>query len=201
MNNILNIVTPVSRYDFLEIIYYSIKNTMKSKWIWYLVLDKSKLIDLPKICWPECKILFSENSEFGHDGGSAGRNIAIDNIHSGWISFLDDDTIMHPNFYNTFSKVNNFYPYALGFTVITCFSNNIPRIIPYPYGENQLDTSCFVFKREAINDIRWHLSPRLNDVVFYNQVWENFAPYIIHMTDVAAYYNYLRPVNECMINE
>ena len=193
----LNIVTPTSRFDFLETIYHSIKSTFKDEWKWYISIDKDNKNVLP-ILYPEMIILKSENKMFGRDGGSTGRNAAIDVIRDGLVMFLDDDTIMHPNFYKTYTNFINLYPWAVGFTMITAFPNNIPRIIPHPYALNQLYTSCYIFKRDVIGDTRWDLSPCLNDVNFYNKIWSQYAQYIVHMTEIGAFYNYLRPPNEVM---
>jgi hypothetical protein len=114
---LINLITPVSRIDNLPIIYHSI---LKSKIIdidikWYIVIDEKVVspdkireykeyltqLNTSNIIQVEYYSLLDVNSRYGNSQ----RNFAFSKITDGWVYFLDDDTILHPNLLR---QINNF---------------------------------------------------------------------------------------------
>lgn len=195
--NKINIVVPCSRSTFLEQIYNSIKSTvLVNPWTIYFILDESdihKFSMINSIRSANCEILINKNNPGFYDGGSSCRNTAIDNISSGWVMFIDDDNKMHPNLQNTLTKIEKFYPYARGFTVIQVLNDDVPRMIPHQIIEQELDTGVFIFKRDLIGTSRWSRSWVNNDVNFYKDVSRKDRHNIVHVSEIGSYYNYFKP--------
>ena len=87
------IVTPCYRQQNLETIRKSIDFSVIHKW--YIVYDTSRDRHYTKI-FKDPQIIELECSDFGI-AGHPQRNFAIDIIEDGFIYFVDDDNIVHPN--------------------------------------------------------------------------------------------------------
>lgn len=117
--NVLNLVTPSHRPYNLRLIYDSIGHSIPAEYAtinWYIVLDrdcdsafKSSFHDNT---FPHINVCISQSIIKSHYGNHC-RNIALDLIKDGFIYFLDDDTIMHPEFgkYIPLFKPNKIYTF------------------------------------------------------------------------------------------
>tara|TARA_A200000159_G_C7253143_1_gene309709 strand:- start:173 stop:934 length:762 start_codon:yes stop_codon:yes gene_type:complete len=115
----LNIITPCSRTTYLRSIYHSIGASffnLPHKINWHIVLDKHVKYDkCPIKKCPEFRsisIILHQSLTKSYYGNCC-RNIALDLINSGFIYFLDDDTLMHLNFgkYFQFFQPNSAYTF------------------------------------------------------------------------------------------
>lgn len=107
----LNIITPCSRPENLQRLY----NSINFPCIWYIVFDLDKKEYATKIFDnPDYSFLQNEWIKiFAEKGGVSGnlqRNKALDAIEKGFVYFLDDDNLMHPNFYKTTINILNENP-------------------------------------------------------------------------------------------
>lgn len=203
MNDIVHIVTPVSRLTYLEQIYKSIVDlNPKCKWLWHCCIDTRTIkSEIPKFSDQQINYYIEnklpnmiDNHRITRDSTpSLLRNTAIDNIREGWIHFVDDDNKVHPNWFNLFYKMRQYYPFAIGMTVIGEHNDNTLRCIPHPYSKNMLDTANYTFHISALKNVRWSYTGTLNDPFFYNEVDSHHHDKIAHMSDVGCYYNYFKP--------
>jgi hypothetical protein len=95
MDNVeINIVTPCSRPENLEVIHASIKSTLHDvNWLWLVCFDGSVVKDHTPKEMERTKFFRVTNEK--SKSGNAQRNYCLELINSGWVYFLDDDTVMH----------------------------------------------------------------------------------------------------------
>ena len=99
----LNILTRISRITNLRQIYESIsKNSENFNIIWWTLLDVSSITEIPT----DILVFLNEKSKLRFYDSSkddyllwGGINKTIDEIEDGLVYILDDDNIIHPNFY------------------------------------------------------------------------------------------------------
>jgi hypothetical protein len=178
----LTIITPCCRPDNLIKLKGSIRFDLIDKWI--IVYDTSKdrsykmqFQDDSKILELECNIL-----------GAAGhpqRNFAIHHVNHGYIYMLDDDNIMHPEFWNIcpLFELPYFYTFDLLNNNTLLPGNNIKI--------NKIDTSMFCVNKEHLKDIRWREDIYEADGYFIMDINKSNKDLHKYINKVAAYYNFL----------
>lgn len=162
----LNIITACSRPELLDCLY----NTMKFELIhcWYIIYDTSKgrsyvhkYKDHPKIREIDC----DEIGVCGHPQ----INHALDLIKEGMVYILDDDNIIHPNFWL-------FAPYFKESYIYTWDQHRHVKMNIILHGnrvfETNIDTAMFIVPRKLIGDLRWVKDERGGDGKFIRTLWE-----------------------------
>lgn len=142
---ILNIITPCSRPENLNLIYQSI-NIPKENYRWIVVFDFDTLPSedlIPENC--ETYLHRNPNSVAGHSQ----RNFALDLIKEGYIYMNDDDTTIHPNLWENIKNLNEDF--------ITFHQNdkfgNI-RLVG-EVGISKIDSHNFIVKNDIIGNTRF----------------------------------------------
>jgi hypothetical protein len=97
----LNIITPCSRPENLEIISKSI-NIPRDQYRWIVVFD---LLEAPENIPDNCEWYTIKDAN--STSGNAQRNFALNLITHGHIYFNDDDTVMHIDLWNNIKNENN----------------------------------------------------------------------------------------------
>lgn len=199
-NNIINIITAVSRKENLYEIYLSIKKSFDKtnlKFRWICIIDKNKINDIPEqLLKIEAKFIFIDF--YKHDKtaicGLPLRNYAIDLCPNGYIYILDDDNIMHEDFAKTIEKYIKKGYQGMIFNQYH-FINN--QWIPKEFSKNevcfgQADTGSFVlhktlYKLERFNELFYESDFMLIQKM-YNQNKDKFC----FINKPIAYFNYLK---------
>jgi hypothetical protein len=114
----LNIVTRCTRLKYIKEVRDSIFKTNKFEIKWWLIFDTRNLkeIDvdfLESLQSINCESLFykGEEGDFGHQL----INKSFDKIQDGFVYMLDDDNIIHQDFYENLHKSINENPTKKGF--------------------------------------------------------------------------------------
>ena len=177
----LSIITPCSRQHNIPTVYNSIIFSKINKWI--IVYDTSndrkyeKIYDDPQIIEIECNEGLTGNPQ---------RNLGITLVEDDFIYFLDDDNIIHPNFWSIVDELNTekFY------TFDQLRHNNIL------YGNNikpgQIDTAMFIVHKKHTKDIYWINNSFEADGHFIHDVLNKNISSHIYLNIIGAYYNFLR---------
>lgn len=104
MNTRFNIVTPCRRYNNLHILFNNLHKYTKDYNIeWYIIYDTYAEIfnpDFKDIDWIHQYSYRDPKSKGGH----AQLNFALQIVKSGIFFPLDDDTVMHPDFFKVIDK-------------------------------------------------------------------------------------------------
>ena len=178
----LTIITPCSRPENLPKLFNSINFDKIDKWI--IVYDTSKNRNYNKIFLNYPKI-----SEYEKDGGISGnpqRNYAIDLINDGWVYFLDDDNIIHPDFWSVLDNLDENYYYTFDMQRSDgVFKGKYIKI-------NWIDTAMYLLHRKHIGDIRWKNELYNADGHFICEVFNNYKNGHKYIEKTCSYYNYLR---------
>jgi glycosyltransferase involved in cell wall biosynthesis len=179
----LFIVTPCCRPNFLPKLYDSIDFDKVTQWI--IVYDTSKGVKYEKKYLEHPKIYEIECDKRNVGGGIA-RQQALDIIKDGFVYFLDDDNIIHPNFWNIFNnaRLEKFYTF-------NCIAAINEKIL---YGDSckrgTIDTGQYLIPRKLIGNTIWQ-NIYTGDGYFIEEIYNNHSDKHCYVNEIAAYYNYI----------
>ena len=184
-NYMLSIITPCYRQYNIPKLYNSIIFDKINKWI--IVYDTSNNKKYNKLYENHEKILEIECSIIGKVGNPQ-RNVGINYVDDGYIYFLDDDNIIHPNFWSIInildSNVSNVF---VTFDQLrknrTLYGKNIKV--------NQIDTAMFIVHKKHINNIKWREDKYNADGFFITEIYDNNKKLHKYMNQIGCYYNFL----------
>jgi hypothetical protein len=183
LSNKLTIITPCCRQNNIPMLYASIQFDKIDKWI--IVYDTShdrtytRLYNgHPQIVEVECNAGISGNPQ---------RNYGMTLVDDGFIYFLDDDNIVHPDFWSIVDQLNCKYFYTFdqlqGHSI---FYGNTIQV-------GRIDTAMFIVHKQHINNITWVTTRYDADGVFISDIAsQNYGAHI-YLNKVRAYYNFIRP--------
>lgn len=186
----LTITTPCSRPENLQKLYDSIDFEKINQWI--ICYDTSKNRTYPKI-FNNKKILeiTADGTKVNSCAGHFQHNEALNLIKNSYVYRLDDDTIIHPNFWN-FNFVLTEKTESLIYTFDCVNKHN--KI--YKKGDNpkpfNIDTSCFCVHNSLIGEDRWQNDNYGADGQFIRQMVKKNGMKFIYVSEIMAYYNYLK---------
>lgn len=191
---VLNIITACIRPQNLNQIYDSISTNSEGVRVhWFIVMDNvfRAMPDRKEndnfTFYSRCIKTQHNNSKINY--GVEQRNLGLGLVDKGYTYFIDDDTIMHPNFMDVYKR-----------TCITQkpFTVNQQRWDRGEWilkGNNpvpcQIDTCMYCIPIEFIGSIRWEKNTDHHDGVFVNTIWNMHKEHFIFVDEVASYFNYL----------
>lgn len=186
----LTLITPCSRPENLPAMRNSINFDLIDRWI--IVHDTTKsrgvyspLFDHPKI------LELGHVSPRGTCSGNSQRNKALDLVRYGLIYFLDDDNVIHPNFWKLVPQMelDHFYTFD---------QQRWDEFVPVPGGIFKGDTPRLqkIDTAQYVVDVRmarpWKEDDYKADGLFIEDIFLRFHQEHVYVSEVAAYYNFLR---------
>jgi hypothetical protein len=179
--NKLNIITPCTRPENLKRISESI-NIPTEHYRWIVVFDMDKVN--PELIPDNCEYHYYRNPE--SKVGNDQRNYALDFIKDGKVYFLDDDTLFHPELWDSVKNYDNdFISFAQS------DKNNNIRVTGQKIMVNHIDSGCVVLSRELIGNTRWNKELYNADGVFFVENYNKSKTYG-YIQKVLSIYNQLR---------
>lgn len=188
---ILHIVTPVSRPDNLPRLYRSIRlgfrHTLPA---WWVIFD-------PQVPSPPLPTDWRHIGFWGVGPGHRGavgypqRNWALDQIGSGWVYFLDDDNLIHPNLEKAWSEALLACPGRAWYIFRQVRADGSLYLAPHcPPRVGAIDVGQVLIRREALGT--WRFEEHRYDAD--GRLLEAFAAIIppVCWDAAATYYNALR---------
>lgn len=203
----INIITPVSRPENLLKMYDNIfKDTAIFDVIWWICLDIGKNFTIEQNdqwtfftnrikskCNTSLLFEINKNSIVGNHQ----RNRTLDRIYEGWCMFLDDDNLIHPNFYWEFTRdLINYSPRFKGYIYSQDRTADLGVVLnptQIGVGLNKTDSSQFILDRKLIGDIRWQEDLYEGDGKFIEDVYKNNEHYFHLSGRILSLRNALRP--------
>lgn len=178
----INIVTPCSRPENLKAIAESI-NIPAENYRWIVVHDADEFPDIEMPKEAEHHLYREQGSIAGH----AQRNFANRLIADGYVLQIDDDTILHPNFWEVVKDCEeDIVSWA------QTWANGEHRLAAGNYWVGGIDSGSFMVKRSVIGDLQWQVSRYDADGLFAQQVVARTKSQR-RIERYLSYYNYLRP--------
>lgn len=176
----LNIITPCSRPENLEIISKSIK-IPKESYRWIVVFDAEQVPDnLPANCEPYA--IKVPGSVFGNGQ----RNYGIDLVHEGHIYFNDDDTELCDRLWD---NIKNLEEDFISFAQLN--KDGSIRLEGKIIAVGYVDSHNFIVSRECVGNYRWNLSRYDADGVFAHECYLN-AKTKLYLPRALSIYNSLK---------
>jgi hypothetical protein len=191
----LNIITPCHRRENLKDIYNSIPFDHNVKW--YICYDSSNNKPKDKLFdgHPHITETDFDGSGIGSISGNGQRNFLIDKISEGYVYFLDDDNLLHPELLETLILDH-------GGPWLYTFDQEVPDEISGVRNngirkgagviKHRIDTAQFCIHRSLIQDIRWDLEKYDADFFFLENIYLNHYDKHVYASKVLSYYNKLR---------
>lgn len=178
----INIVTPCSRPENLKAIAESI-NIPAENYRWIVVHDADEFPDIEMPKEAEHHLYREQGSIAGH----AQRNFANRLIADGYVLQIDDDTILHPNFWEAVKDCEeDIVSWA------QTWANGEHRLAAGNYWVGGIDSGSFMVKRSVIGDLQWQVSRYDADGLFAQQVVARTKSQR-RIEQYLSYYNYLQP--------
>jgi len=212
----ITIITPCFRQKNIPFLYESIQFNKIDKWI--IVYDTSKNREYKKLYENNPKILEVYCNDPGISGNPQ-RNCGINLVEDGFIYFLDDDNIIHPEFWNISDTFDSNYFYTFDqirndnmrnilqpqfWKKIDSTNNNNP-LDPYTFGYilfgntiklKHIDTAMYIVHKKMIKNILWNLNRYDSDGIFICDVFKENVNSHKYINKVCSYYNYL--ITKCV---
>ncbi len=186
----LTITTPCSRPENLQKLYDSIDFKKINRWI--ICYDTSKDRTYPKKFNNE-KILeiTADGTAVNSQAGHFQHNEALNLIKNSYVYRIDDDTIIHPNFWNfNFILTENIESLIYTFDCVNKHGKIYRKgDIPKP---SKIDTSCFCVHSNLIGEDRWQSNNYDADGQFIYQMVKKNKMKFTYVPEIMAYYNRLR---------
>lgn len=198
MKNKLNIITPCSRPQNLSLLLESIQiaNNDQFDITWYIIFDASEIPKLdPALNQAYSNLIIKLDKIKNHNSvaGNCQRNLALDQISGGFVYFLDDDNLMHPDLLNIATNLIKIHGEEIIIVGKQLLSNGHVRnigshlIIP-----GSIDIAQVFLHRNLIGNKKWPLPYYNADGRFLENIHlVNYLKFIF-IERVIAYYNKLK---------
>ena len=179
MDLLITIITPCCRQDNLDILLDSLKFEYINEWIIVYDISKGdfkKKFDHPKI------------SEYFHTSmgisGNPQRNYALTKIKNehGYIYYLDDDNIIHPDFYTLSLEPQKIYTFNQEHDGKLRLKGNRIKI-------GHIDTAMFLVSYQLVKDVRWNVEAYAADGEYIKNCYLRNRTRWIHIDKTMCYYN------------
>lgn len=196
----INLVTAVSRPHNLPRIQKSIsralsRSTLEARWI--LVVDgvgaispavEASLRDGPFEI--QKVVYFGGSCPYGINQ----KNLGMDSIKEGYYHCIDDDNIVHPNFFSGLERAIRANPKKRAFVFGQQRWDNIKSLAASPdrmeYGK--IDNTMFVTGVSLIGPHRYDLSRSgREDFHFFRKLYDLHKEEFVFISETLAYYNYI----------
>jgi hypothetical protein len=183
------LVTPCSRPENLERIKQSIQFDKIEKW--YIVYDNRRFEFSKRYEGDEqiVEIECLDEGIAGHQCRNKSLDIILNSSTRGFVYFVDDDNIIHPNFWNF-----KFDPgEALAYTFHQQVNSHNVRTgnLPIP---GCIDTAQYVVHTDTIGKNRFISDVYEADGMFINSIVDENMSTWKFINDVGCYYNFLRQI-------
>ena len=178
----ITIITPCSRPENIK----RLKETLNFNYIleWIIVYDSSKVSKIENFNDPKIKEFLIK--ERGSKKGTAQRNFGITQVKGGYVYFLDDDNILHENFYSFLGEIVPGHIYTFNqLHQEGLRSGNV--IKPY-----HIDTAQYLvdFDLPGVKEILW-TNTSIHDGVYIESIYNMHPNKWIFINMTLCYHNKL----------
>ncbi len=196
----LNVITRCTRLDYIEEVKKSIFQNSKFEIKWWLVFDTRGLKDidadfLSSLNSVNCQTFFykGDDGDFGHQL----INKIIDKIDDGFVYVLDDDNIIHDDFYDNLYESITKNPEKRGFIFSQIVGGRDFTGLDIRVGSPEntrvqhIDMAQFVLKRDLIGSSRIDPMNYIADGIFIERIYNQNKEDFYFIDKVLCHYNFL----------
>ena len=193
----VTIITPCCRQARLQEIFNSINFDFIYRWI--IVYDTSRNRSYTKRYLNHPKILELECSDPGISGNSQ-RNHGMRIVEDGFLYFIDDDNIIHPDLWNVIPSLDENYYYSWDQlrnkngdnTDWVLFKNEKGKILRGNTLKVQhIDTSQIIIPKSMIGSLEWKIDDYAADGILIESLYKLNPSAHKYIPKVLCYYNFL----------
>lgn len=182
----ISIITPCTRIDNLVLLLKSITFPCN----WYIIFDAEKVpnADVEHPSW------IHTDAVKGGVSGNLQRNRGLDLITDPetWVYFLDDDTIIHPDFYKEVEKFTTDFPQYSAWVFNQLLKDGSERwATQQNIGVYRIDQAQYLLKRKFIGRKRFEQKYEA-DGILIEQLYKEDPRVFGYWFKTICYYNYLR---------
>jgi len=194
---VLNIITPCVRKYNLEKIAASICPSNVAV-TWLIIFDQELLLTedvalkphLENLCKHSIKFLATKSSE--SVSGNAQRNHGLNQLtKNGYVYFVDDDNLIHPNFWNYTHLLDGTHG-IIGHQLLA--DGQLRKAAGFHVCPNKIDIAQCCFPMKLVGKNRWIEKKYNADGLFASHIHHLNTNKFIIIDDVIAYYNRLSPI-------
>jgi glycosyltransferase involved in cell wall biosynthesis len=201
----LHILTRCTRPDFLEKVRDSIFTTSLFDIKWWIVFDTRVIKDVDAEFLSNLQSIGGEALFYKGESGDMAHSLlskVIDKIEDGFIYFLDDDNILHEDFYETIHRKISENPDKKGFIFSQKVSGkdftglDVREAKPENTKVQHIDMAQFLLSRDLIGDERFVSGDYKADGYFIENIYNKNPQDFYFVNKVLCYYNFLKnPAN------
>lgn len=197
----LNIITRCTRTQNLNSVSKSIFNKSNFQIIWHVAFDTHVLKDIDAEILSDiqsngglCYFIKGIDGDFGHDI----INQILSQIDDGFVFVLDDDNIIHEDFYEELYRSIISNPHKLGFVYNQRIDGKdftgqeIRYCDPSKMKVSQVDMAQVVLHITLIANIRLCNMNYIADSIFIEKVYNSLPDSFLFINKILCYYNYLK---------
>jgi len=196
-----NIVTRCTRPQYLNKVKESIFTTSLFDIKWWVVFDTRVIKDIDADFLSDLYSIGGQPLFFKGEEGDFGHSLlskTIDLIDDGFIHFVDDDNILHEDFWTVMYKNINLFPEKRGFIVSQKvggkdFSGlDIREAKPENTRVQHIDMAQFILRRDLYNNYRFKPGDYKADGYLIEEIYNINKEDFHFIPDVLCYYNWLK---------
>lgn len=191
---LLNIITPCVRKENLIKILESLRpDLVLIRWIIVFDQDQVEISDL-ELCkqlqeQTTANIEMYATKKRWSVSGNAQRNAAIDLLQEGYAYFIDDDNIVHPDFWKHFLKISQTGKAFVGKQLLE--DGQVRDAAGYLVKTNCIDAAQFCLPVQLIGKNRWKEDAYAADGMFIGYIYHLKYLEFTFINAVLAHYNWL----------
>ena len=119
--------------------------------------------------------------------GNCQRNAGLDSVKEGYVYFLDDDNLMHPNFWKHYLAIHTTGKAFIGNQELA--NGQTRKAAPKHVKTHHIDTAQFCLPMTLIGDNRWKEDAYAADGLFVGYVYHLKYKEFVFLNDTLAYHN------------
>lgn len=184
----VTIVTPCVRPKNIIPIFNSIKiasSRFDDRPYWHVVFDTGDHIDTY-----EDNIKYTSHKNRESIYGNSQRNFGLQKCTTKFITFLDDDTILHPDYFN---MIHHLLVYNKVVVVGQQLKNGATRLVAHPNNVKvcHIDTSQLLFPTSILKEFSWS-NEYSSDGILAEEVYRKYHSDFLFFNSNLSIYNALQ---------
>lgn len=193
----LSIITATTRLNNIVSIFETVSPGIRFFNLrWLVIIDGSKCNGSINIQFPRfVEIRTLGSSSLGYDQKNIGIDLAT---KPGWVFFLDDDNLIHPQFFNAMHKNIVAFPSAKGFIFQQQFiwPPGDKKVQTRQVGKDkvkvcQIDQAQFLLHTDILDNVRYE-TMYAGDGKFIENIFRNRSKDFVFINEVLSYYNWMK---------